>query len=86
MTAKSAKERHRVMSNKFGWNAKSDGDGDSPDPKTPKKKSAGVTKRTGRVGDSAKKGKGKKAAPQDDEDSADDLGKGDSEMNDAGDA
>lgn len=78
MTPKSAKERHRVMSNKFGWNAKPGGDGDSPIPKTPSKKptAGGVTKRAGRVGDSAKKGKGKKAAVQEDEGSAD----GESEM------
>lgn len=66
------------MSNKFGWNAKPGSDGDGPVPKTPAKKPAGVTKRAGRVGDSAKKGKGKKAAVQDDEGSAE----GGSEMDD----
>ncbi|KAJ4418573.1 hypothetical protein N0V82_005458 [Gnomoniopsis sp. IMI 355080] len=85
MTAKSARERHRILSLKFGWNAKSGGDGDSPGPKTPKK-AAGVTKRTGRFGDSAKKARGKKAAAENVEDSTDDLGKGDCEMDDAGEA
>lgn len=78
MTPKSAKERQRVMFNKFGWNAKPGGEGDSPVPKTPAKKPAGVTKRAGRVGDSAKKGKGKKASVQDDEGTAE----GESEMDD----
>ncbi|KAJ4386668.1 hypothetical protein N0V93_009566 [Gnomoniopsis smithogilvyi] len=85
MTVKSARERHRVMSNKFGWNAKSGGDGLSPSPKTPKK-SAGVTKNTGRVGGSAKKGKGKKAVVQDDEGSADEVDHGEAEMNGTGEA
>lgn len=69
MTPKSAKERHRIMSIKFGWNAKSGGDEDDSGPKAPAKKAAGVTKRTGRVGDLVKKGRGKKAAVRDDEDS-----------------
>lgn len=73
MTPKSAKKRHRIMSIKFGWNAKSDADGDSPGPKAPAKKPAGVTKRAGRVGDVVQKGKGKKiAAVQDDDDVVDD--------------
>lgn len=59
MTSKSARERYRILAIKLGWN-KSEGSG-SDCPATPKKP-AGVTKRTGKVGDSAKKSKGGKKA------------------------
>lgn len=84
MTAKSARERYRILSHKLGWNAKPGGsEGEIASPKTPKK-AAGVSKRTGRVGDSAKKGRGKKTAAM--QNDADDMGKGDSDLDTAGDA
>lgn len=88
MTSKSAKERYRLLAIKLGWSAKNGGDGESSAvPKTPKKP-AGVAKRTGRVGDSGKKGKGKgkKAAVQSDEESTADVVQGESEVDELGEA
>lgn len=83
MTSKSAKERYRLLAIKLGWNAKSGGEGECPGPKTPRK-TAGVTKNTGRVGNSGKKGRGKKIDVQNDDENDGDVVKGESGMDSAG--
>lgn len=83
VTVKACREKYRLMAIKFGWNSTSKpGEGSSP---VKKAAGNGVNKRTGRVGAAAKKGKGKKAAADNedvDSNNGDENNGGDAAMED----